>query len=126
MTLFDSSAVNRYLATMRNNLLLLAGVIILYLVPSLILQGVYGPSYGFMSGDNYWSPDGKGGWMKHGAPDTPAPVEASVDVPVAVRYIPIFLPAILLILFLFTPLGRRLQPRPASAEPPSGPQNNPS
>ncbi len=103
---------------MKNNLLLLGGVIILYLVPSLILQGVYGQSYGFMSGENSWSPDGHGGWTKQGSPDSPAPTGASVNVPVAVRYIPIFLPAILLILFLFTPLGRRLQPRPAPTAPP--------
>ena len=96
---------------MRNNVILLIVVILLYLIPSLILQAVYGPSYGFLSGEDRWQPDGSGGWVKHGHPADPAPTEPSVLVPIGVRYIPIFLPALVLILFLFTPLSRKLETR---------------
>ena len=104
---------------MKSNLILLLGVIILYLIPSLILQGVYGPSYGFMSGEDSWVSDGHGGWAKYGNPDSPAPTAPSVEVPVGVRYIPIFLPAALLIAFLFTPLGRKLDPKKETPAPPT-------
>ena len=110
---------------MKNNLILLVGVIILYLVPSLILQGLYGPSYGFMSGEDSWVGDGHGGWIKHGNPDSPAPESPSIEVPVGVRYIPIFLPAALLIAFLFTPLRRKLESKKES-RPPEAPSQPPS
>lgn len=97
---------------MRNKLLFLIAVILLYLIPSLILQGIYGPSYGFLSGEDCWQPDGNGGWVEHGHPNTPMPAEPSVNVPMGVRYIPIFLPGLLLFLFLFTPLTRYLESRP--------------
>ena len=93
---------------MKRSVLLLAGVILLYLLPSLVLQAVYGPSYGFLSGEDYWEPDGAGGWKAHGEPGDPPPSEPSVNVPLGVRYVPIFLPAELLFLFLFTPLSRHV------------------
>jgi len=106
---------------MKKNMYLLLGVVLLYLIPTLILSGIYGPSYGFMSGEDSWIPDGHGGWVQHGKPTDPQPTEPSVEVPVAVRYIPIFLPGLLLILFLFTPLGKKLEepklPAPTPAEP---------
>jgi hypothetical protein len=110
---------------MRKNIYLLLGVILLYLISSLILSGIYGPSYGFMQGENRWEPDGSGGWVKHGTPTDPAPAEPSVQVPDSVRYIPIFLPGALLVLFLFTPLGKKLE-SPKQPEPTDGldDQNN--
>ncbi len=103
---------------MKKNVYLLLGVVLLYLIPSLILSGIYGPSYGFMSGEDSWIPDGHGGWVQHGKPTDPAPTEPSVEVPVAVRYIPIFLPGLLLILFLYTPLGKKLEaPKPVEPAP---------
>jgi hypothetical protein len=110
--LFDSLPVSRYLAGMNKNLYLLAGIIVLYLVSSVILQGVYGPSFGFLSGEDCWVADNSGGWVKHGNPTGPMPTEASVNVPLGVRYIPIFLPALLLILFYLTPLSRLIEPPP--------------
>ncbi|UCG61765.1 MAG: hypothetical protein JSV52_00295 [Candidatus Zixiibacteriota bacterium] len=97
---------------MRNKVIFLFAVVLLYLVPSLILQGIYGPSYGLWSGEDCWVPDGSGGWVEHGHPRTPPPDEPSVDVPMWVRYIPIFLPGLLLFLFLFTPLTRYIETRP--------------
>lgn len=94
---------------MRKNVLLLIGIILLYLIPSMVLQGIYGPSYGFLSGEDSWIPDGNGGWKKHGEPNSPAPQQPSVNIPIYVRYIPIFLPGLLLILFLFTPLAKSLE-----------------
>jgi hypothetical protein len=108
---------------MQRNVYLLLGVILLYLIPSLILSGIYGPSYGFLQGDNCWVPDGHGGWEKHGEPTDAAPAQPSVVVPLAVRYIPIFLPGLLLVLFLFTPLGRKLNPPTAAKTP--GPSEGP-
>ncbi|MEW5995406.1 MAG: hypothetical protein AB1744_13570 [Candidatus Zixiibacteriota bacterium] len=97
---------------MRNAILLLIGIIALYLLSSLVLQGIYGPSYGFLEGEDRWIPDGQGGWVKHGEPDSPPPAQPSVDVPIWVRYIPIFLPALLLILFMFTPLRKYVEKQP--------------
>ena len=102
--------------TMRNNMILLVTVILLHVISSLILQAIYGPSYGFMSGEDCWVPDGKSGWVEHGKPDEPPPPEPSVNVPVGVRYIPLFLPAIVLILFLFTPLSRKLESKETEEE----------
>lgn len=112
---------------MRPNLLLLLAIILLYLVTSLTMQAIYGPSYGFLSGDDSWVPDGAGGWKQHGKPTGPAPGEPSVEIPLYARYLPIFLPAAVLAAFLFSPLGRILEERKApkegdpkepSAEPP--------
>lgn len=94
---------------MRNKVLFLIAIVLLFLVPSLILQGIYGPSYGFLSGEDYWQPDGSGGWVEHGHPAGSPPSEPSVNVPIGVRYIPILLPGLVLFLFLFTPLSRRLE-----------------
>ncbi len=81
----------------------------LYLIPSAILQGIYGPSYGFLAGENCWVPDGEGDWTERGTPVDPKPDEASVDVPIGVRYIPIFLPGLALILVMFGPFKGALQ-----------------
>lgn len=94
---------------MKNNVILLLVIIALYLVSSLVLSAVYGPSYGFLSGEDCWMPDGQGGWTQHGRPSEPEPSEPSVNVPFTVRYIPIFLPGLVLILFLFTPLSKLLE-----------------
>jgi len=95
---------------MKKNLYLLAGIIALYLISSLSLQGIYGPSFGFLNGEDSWVADSAGGWVKHGNPSGPMPTEASINVPLGVRYIPIFLPAALLILFYLTPLSRKIEP----------------
>jgi len=98
-----------YLTLMRNHVILLIAIFLLYLVPSMILQTIYGPSYGFLSGEDCWQPDDSGGWVKHGDPIGPPPTEPSVLVPIGVRYIPIFLAAVVLVLFLFTPLSKKLE-----------------
>ena len=96
---------------MRRSVLLLVGVVVLYLLTSLVLYGIYGPSIGFLQGEDCWQPDGNGGWVAHGSPDDPMPDVASVNIPILVRYLPIFVPALLLALFLFTPLGRKVDGR---------------
>ncbi len=101
---------------MRNAVLLLLGVVFLFLASSLALQAIYGPSYGFLQGEDGWIPDGQGGWVKHGNPDTPPPGVPSVHVPLLVHYVPIFLPALLLVLFMFTPLRRYLEKPQADQE----------
>lgn len=93
---------------MRNKVLFLIAVVLLFLIPSFALEAIYGPSYGFLAGEDCWVPDGQGGWAKHGDPALPQPSQPSVNVPMWVRYIPIFLPGLLLFLFLFTPLSRHL------------------
>lgn len=99
-------------------MILLIVVILLYLVPSLILSAVYGPSFGFLSGEDCWRPDGGGGWVEHGSPSDPMPLEPSVNIPIPVKYLPIFLPGIVLILFLFTPLSKYVDKK----EKPTGPK----
>ena len=102
---------------MRNKLLFLIAVILLFMIPSFALEAIYGPSYGFLAGEDCWVPDGQGGWDKHGQPVDPMPAQPSVDVPMWVRYIPIFLPGLLLFLFLFTPLSRHLESPPKAIPP---------
>jgi hypothetical protein len=114
--LFDSPVGHHYFAAMKKNLYLLAGVIALYLVSSVVLQGIYGPSYGFLSGEDCWVADNSGGWVKHGNPTDPMPTGPSVDVPLGMRYVPIFLPAALLILFYLTPLSRLIELPPYPQE----------
>jgi hypothetical protein len=97
---------------MRKHVLLIAALVVLYLIPALALQAVYGPSYGFWEGEDRWEPDGEGGWVKRGNPEGPPPDEPSVYIPIGLLYLPIFLPAALLILFLFTPLSRKLESSP--------------
>jgi hypothetical protein len=99
---------------MRKPLLLLAGIIVLYLVSSLVLHLVYGPSFPFLPGEDCWMPDSQGGWRAHGNPSDPFPTEPSVNVPLLLTYLPIFLPGALLILFTLTPLRRRLETAPPS------------
>ena len=96
---------------MKRQVLLLVAVVALYLVISLALQAIYGPSFGFLAGEDHWRSDGQGGWVKHGEPSDPAPAEPSVEIPLVVRYLPVFIPGLLLILFLFTPLRFVLEPR---------------
>jgi len=112
---------------MRNVVLLLIGIILLFLVSSLMLQAIYGQSYGFLQGEDRWVPDGSGGWTRHGHPTAPEPDVPSVEVPLAVRYIPIFLPALLLILFMFTPLRKHVEtrsPEPEADSPETTNENN--
>jgi len=111
---------------MRNVVLLLICIILLYLGSSLALQAIYGPSYGFLQGEDRWIPDGSGDWIKHGNPVDPQPQVPSVQVPVMVRYIPIFLPALLLILFVFTPLRKYVESERREPEetPQGGDQGN--
>ena len=104
---------------MKKSIFLLVGVILLYLVPSLAIKAAYGPSYGFMRGEDCYVGDGNGGWVKHGSPEGPPPDVPSVEVPLVVGYVPIFLPALLLVLFLFTPLSKRLEPAPSESPPES-------
>lgn len=104
---------------MRNQMLLILAIGLLYLLPSVALQAIYGPSFGFMSGEDSWVPDGSGGWSQHGNPTGSAPVQPSVNVPIMVRYIPIFLPAALLVLFMFTPLSRFVTSKPAKDSSPT-------
>ena len=94
---------------MKKTLLLLAGVILLYLAPSLVLEAVYGPSYAFPPSEDYWTPDGNGGWIAHGSPSGERPDQPSVNVPLALHYVPLFLPALLLVLFLFGPWSRYMK-----------------
>jgi hypothetical protein len=94
---------------MRKTLILLAGIIALYLATSLVLNLVYGPSLPFLSGEDCWMPDGQGGWLAHGHPSDPPPSEPSVNVPLLLSYLPIFLPGALLALFTLTPLRKRLE-----------------
>ena len=96
---------------MRNTFLLLAGVVLLYLASSLVLQGIYGESYGFFAGEDRWRPDGNSGWVRHGVPSAPPPSEPSQNIPLLLNYLPIFLPGLLLALFLFTPLSKKLEPK---------------
>jgi hypothetical protein len=83
----------------------------LYLATGFILSSIYGPSFPFLEGGSYWTPDGEAGWMKVGEPSTPAPQVPSELVPPLLLYLPVYLPGLVLALFLFTPLGRYLEPR---------------
>jgi hypothetical protein len=94
---------------MRKNLILLIALVALYFLTSAVLFGIYGPSVGFMEGEDRWEPDGNGGWVAHGHPDDPQPTVPSVNVPLLAYYLPVFVPAFVLALFLFTPLGRKLE-----------------
>ncbi len=103
---------------MRRQLILLATLVSLYLISSWILSEVYGPSYGFLTGEDSWVPDGQGGWTAHGQPAEAMPAEPSVFVPLWAMYLPILLPGLLLAAFLFTPLSRKLDPpKPTPAAP---------
>ena len=102
---------------MNRSLYLLIAIVALYLLTGYCLQAIYGPSFGFLAGEDCWIPDGQGGWVAHGKPGEPAPPGESVKIPLMVQYLPIFVPAFVLILFLFTPLSRRLdRPKTESNE----------
>ncbi len=113
---------------MRNNLYLLIGIFLLYLAPSIVLKVTYGPSYDMWSGEDCWVPDGNGGWRSHGDPAASQPDVPSENVPILASYLPIFLPALLLILFMFTPLSRKLEtkkePEPDEEDNPDPPEKN--
>jgi len=47
---------------MRNRLFLLIAVIALYLLTSVLLHAIYGPSYPLFAGEDCWIPDGNGSW----------------------------------------------------------------
>ena len=94
---------------MRKAAILLAGVALLWLLPSVVLKAIYGPSYTFPPTEDCWMQDGDAGWMPHGKPSGPPPSSPSVNVPVPLRYLPIFLPTILLLLFMFGPLSKKMQ-----------------
>lgn len=94
---------------MRKKIFLLMGIVGLFLLTSLAVHLVYGHSYPFLGGEDCWIPDGAGGWLAHGHPADPAPAERSINVPLILQYLPIFLPALLLILFTLTPLRRKLE-----------------
>ena len=92
----------------------------LYLILSLGLHLAYGPSYPLLPGENSWQPDGQGGWRAHGQPLNPAPSETSVEIPLLLNYLPIFVPALVLVLFIYTPLRKHLKetpPPPANESP---------
>lgn len=111
---------------MRNAAILLAAVAGLYLLPSVALKAIYGPSYTFPPSENYWAPDGDAGWIPHGSPIGPPPSSPSVNVPMALHYLPIFLPAILLALFMFGPLSKKMQdPLPPDDENEAGSDDEP-
>lgn len=111
---------------MRNAAILLAAVAGLYLLPSIVLKAVYGPSYTFPPTEDYWQPDGSAGWKPHGKPTGPPPSSPSVNVPMAVQYLPIFLPGILLALFMFGPLSKKMQdPLPLDNEHKVADDSNP-
>ena len=86
-------------------MIILAGVILLYLIPSLVLKATYGPSYPFMQGEDCWIPDGQSGWVAHGAPLGPPPELPSEEIPLWSQYLPILLPVLPIILIMFTPLS---------------------
>jgi hypothetical protein len=112
----DLRELHGYHLIMKRQIYLLVAVIALYLISSLTLHLIYGDSYGFLQGEDAWMPDGNAGWVRQGNPTDPMPSEPSIDVPYLVRYIPIFLPAVILILFLFTPLSRKLEETPRAGD----------
>ena len=93
---------------MKKIVILLSVIIFLYIISSFSLHLIYGDSYPFLQGEDCWLPDGSGGWVQHGQPAGTQPEMPSVNIPVPVKYIPIFLPALVLILFYFTPVSRKL------------------
>ncbi len=84
----------------------------MYLLPSLILQAVYGDSYGFLSGEDCWIPDGQGGWQSHGFPDHPEPAEPSINVSIFLELVPFLLPLLLIFLYLLSPLSSFMDREP--------------
>jgi hypothetical protein len=109
---------------MKRNLIFLFTLIALYLVPSLIFDAVYGPSYMLWETNDYWRPDAAGGWEAVGHPAEPMPEKPSRVVSIWEFYLPFLLPGLVLMLVLLTPLTRLLEdPRPksVSSDPEAGP-----
>jgi hypothetical protein len=94
---------------MKRNIILLVILIALYFGTSFVLNLVYGDSFPFLAGEDFWESDGHGGWVEHGHPNSEMPVEPSVNFPILIYYLPVFIPALVLFLFLFTPLGKLLE-----------------
>ena len=101
---------------MSRNLILLFVLISLYFISSFVLNQTYGDSYLMFPSEDSWIPDSAGGWEKHGEPSEPMPENASINVPLILRYVPFLLPGFVLILFLFTPLSRYLESKPADKD----------
>ena len=94
---------------MNRNLILLGVLIALYFGVGFTLHVIYGDSYPFLAGEDYWAPDYKGGWIKNGNPTEPMPEGPSENVPMAAPFLPFLIPGFVLILFLFTPLRHKLE-----------------
>lgn len=85
---------------------LILGMALLYIVPSLVLEIVYGHSYSFMTMTDRWVPDGNGGWKAEGIPDHRRPSQPSVNIPLFLCLVPIVLPIVLVVLYLASPLSQ--------------------
>ncbi len=96
---------------MSKNILFIGVLFLLFFAVGYSLDSYYGESYQFMSGENYWQPDGKGGWLEMGNPRDNMPSTESVLPPLITLYLPFFVPGFVLVLFMFTPLGRLLETR---------------
>ena len=94
---------------MNKNIILLVVLFALYFITGFTLQAIYGDSYHFMAGDDYWAADSKGGWIEYGNPPDAMPITVSELPPLITFYLPFFVPAFVLILFMFTPLSKCLE-----------------
>lgn len=94
---------------MKKNFIFLVILVALCLGIGYVLHAYYGDSYPFPPSEDSWMPDGNGGWTQHGHPSAPMPVGESVVPPLITYYLPFLIPGILLILFMFTPLGKILE-----------------
>lgn len=93
-------------------LLLILGVLVLFLAPSLVLKAVYGRSYEIVPSDNCWVPDGQNGWEAKGFPIERRPQLPSENVPFLLKVMPIVFPFLLILLFLLSPLAQYLDREP--------------
>ncbi len=96
---------------MLKTIIFIVAIILLFLIPTLILRAIYGPSYYSLSGEDCWIPDGIGGWTKHGVPSGSPPQELSIDIPLTVMYIPVLLPSLLTAFLLCVFLSKKLKRR---------------
>ena len=96
---------------MRKTVIYIVAIILLFLIPALILRAMYGPSYYFLSGEDCWMPDGTGGWTKHSGAgfEVPPPQEPSVNIPLMVMYIPVFLPGLFTVFLLCIFYGKKFK-----------------
>jgi hypothetical protein len=81
---------------LRNVVYLIIAAVAIAVLTSLVISAIYGPSYSFLTGEDNWLPDGKGGWFKHGHPPGPPPSQPSVVVPVYIEWLPVILPLLLI------------------------------